>query len=428
MSEKTPPTRDITRLIQPQVRKLEAYHIDETASRIKLDAMENPFPLPDDVRKEVAEAVSRTPINRYPDPSAKALKKAVTNMWGIEPDQMVIGNGSDELIQMLVIAFGGPVLIPSPTFAMYELTARALGQDVVTLPLKNDFSLDADKLISKAKQSKARIIFLACPNNPTGNRYPDEVVMKIVESCNAAVVIDEAYFSFSGRTLIRRMKDHPNMIILRTLSKIGLAGLRIGVLAAAPAVVAELNKIRLPYNINVLSQTMAAVAMERWDFLYQQIQLLVSERQKLYHALTQVPGLTAYPSETNFILFRTEKDASGIHAKLKQAGILIKNLNKLGPLQNCLRVTVGTPVENLEFVHALRKILDTTPKPKTTATKPNAAVPAPKPKTAAPKSKTAPASAPKKPALRPKTAAPKVVPAAKAKQKAAAKAAGKKKR
>lgn len=357
MATKSVKSKDLSRLIRPQVRKLEAYSIDETPCRVKLDAMESPFPMPDNVRQEIAEAVKSAPINRYPDPSAKKLKQAIAGMWGIEPAQTVLGNGSDELIQAVILAFGGPVLVPAPTFSMYEITSRALAQDVVAVSLTKDFSLDADKMIGKAKQVKARVIFLASPNNPTGNRFSDEAIMKILDKTNAAVVIDEAYFSFSGKTYLRRMKDHPNMIILRTLSKIGLAGLRIGTLTASLGVIAELNKVRLPYNINALSQAAALVVLGHWNTLYEQISLLISERERLYNALSSMRGVAAYPSETNFILFRTDRDASRVHAKLKQAGILIKDLNRPGPLKNCLRVTVGAPIENNEFLGALRGIV-----------------------------------------------------------------------
>lgn len=357
MATKSVKSKDLSRLIRPQVRKLEAYSIDETPCRVKLDAMESPFPMPDNVRQEIAEAVKSAPINRYPDPSAKKLKQAIAGMWGIEPAQTILGNGSDELIQAVILAFGGPVLVPAPTFSMYEITSRALAQDVVAVSLTKDFSLDADKMIGKAKQVKARVIFLASPNNPTGNRFSDEAIMKILDKTNAAVVIDEAYFSFSGKTYLRRMKDHPNMIILRTLSKIGLAGLRIGALTASPGVIAELNKVRLPYNINALSQAAALVVLGHWNTLYEQISLLISERERLYNAMSSMRGVAAYPSETNFILFRTDRDASRVHAKLKQAGILIKDLNRPGPLKNCLRVTVGAPIENNEFLGALRGIV-----------------------------------------------------------------------
>ncbi len=350
-------SKDIISLVKPNVRGLAAYHIDETPVRIKLDAMENPYTMPDGVRRELAAAVRKTPINLYPDPSGKELKKAIGALWGMKPDQMILGNGSDELIQTIVLAFGGPVLIPAPTFAMYDITSRALAQDVVSVPLDGGFDLDADTMIRKAKASGAKVIFLACPNNPTGNRYSDRAVRKMLDYTNTAVVIDEAYYSFSGKSYLPLLKKYPNMIILRTLSKIGFAGLRIGVLTASRPLVNELNKIRLPYNINSLSQTVATAVLKHRKVIDRQISLLISERKKLYNALSRLAGVTAYPSETNFILFRTTSDASGIHKRLKQQEILVKNLSKPGPLKNCLRVTVGTSQENREFLRTLGEIL-----------------------------------------------------------------------
>ncbi len=349
----------IVRLIKPQIRKLAAYHIDETPCRIKLDAMENPFSLPALVQREIAKAVSSASINRYPDPSGKELKKAIAGLWGMKPTNMVLGNGSDELIQAIMLAFGGPTLIPVPTFAMYDITSRALAQTVVTVPLDKNFDLDAVLLLKKAKASKAKVIFLACPNNPTGNRFSDKAVRTILDKADAAVVLDEAYFSFSGKSYLPLLQKYPNLIVLRTLSKIGFAGLRIGVLAASAAIVAELNKIRLPYNINTLSQVAAVTALKHKNIIERQISLLISERENLYNALAQMKGVTVYPSETNFILLRTTTDATAVYENVKKAGILIKNLNKPGPLKNCLRVTIGTMEENREFLKTLKTILRT---------------------------------------------------------------------
>jgi histidinol-phosphate aminotransferase len=332
--------------------------VDETPVKIKLDAMENPFTLPLPVRKEIAAAVRGAKINLYPDPSGKELKKAIASLWAMKPGQMILGNGSDELIQAVVLAFGGPVLVPAPTFAMYEITSRALAQEVVTVPLAEDFDLDAEGLLKQAKQSKARVIFLACPNNPTGNRFSDKEVRKVLDRAEAVVVIDEAYYSFSGKSWLRQLSKYPNMVLLRTLSKIGFAGLRVGVLCASPDIVNELNKIRLPYNINSLSQIVGVAALRNKTVINRQISVLISERGKLYNALSRMPGVTAYPSETNFILFRTASDASAIQLKLKKAGVLIKDLNRPGPLANCLRVTIGTPAENREFLKKLKGILD----------------------------------------------------------------------
>lgn len=351
-------SRHITGLVSPSVRALQAYHVDETPVRIKLDAMENPFPLPASVRQEMAKALSRASVNLYPDPTAKALKSAIGKMWGLRPDRMLLGNGSDELIQAIVLAFGGPVLVPTPTFAMYEITARALSQDVVTVPLTREFDLDADAVVRKARQTGARVVFLANPNNPTGNRYSDEAVRKVLTGVKAAVVLDEAYYSFSGRTWLPQLARHPNMILLRTLSKIGLAGLRIGILTAAPEVAAELNKVRLPYNINALSQAAAAIALKHRAVLDRQIAILVSERKKLYQALLRTPGVTPFPSETNFLLLWIERDATPVFQALRKRGILVKNLDRPGPLKGCLRVTIGTPAQNREFLKNLRSILN----------------------------------------------------------------------
>ena len=357
MTTKSRKTKGIINLVRPAVRGLAAYHIDETPVRVKLDAMENPFLLPDKIRKEVAKAAQQALINRYPDPSAKKLKQAIARIWKIDPEQMLLGNGSDELIQAIILAFGGPVITPAPSFAMYDISARALSQKVVSVPLTDEFDLDADAIIKAAKRTKARVIFLACPNNPTGNRYSDAAVRKVLDNVSAAVVIDEAYFSFSGRTFLPYLNRHPGMIILRTLSKIGLAGLRIGVLTASREIAAELNKIRLPYNINVLSQAAALVALRHWSTLNRQISLLISERAKLYNALLRTRGVTPFPTETNFILMWIEKDATAVFKALKKRGILVKNLDRPGPLKGCLRVTIGTPAENREFLSNLKQIL-----------------------------------------------------------------------
>lgn len=352
-------TKDIIDLVRPAVRTLAAYHIDETSVRVKLDAMENPFLLPDKVRTEIGKAAAHALINRYPDPSAKKLKQAIARTWKMDPERMLLGNGSDELIQAIILAFGGPVLAPAPSFAMYEITARALSQKVVTVPLTDEFDLDAEAVIKAAKRSKARVIFLACPNNPTGNRFSEAAVRKVLENVDAAVVIDEAYFSFSGKTFLPFLNKHRNMIILRTLSKIGLAGLRVGVLAASKEIIGELNKIRLPYNVNTLSQAAGQVALKHATTLNAQISLLISERRKLYNALLRTPGVTPFPTETNFILMWIERDATKVFQALKKRGILVKNLDRPGPLKGCLRVTVGTPAENKEFLKELKSILTT---------------------------------------------------------------------
>lgn len=359
MKTKSAKTSGILSLVRPAVRGLAAYHIDETPVRVKLDAMENPFPLPAKVRAEIGRAAAAALINRYPDPSAKKLKAAIARYWKMDPDRMLLGNGSDELIQAVITAFGGPVITPAPSFAMYDITARALSQKVVTVPLTAEFDLDGDSVVQAAKRSKARIIFLAVPNNPTGNRFSPVAVRQVLERSGSVVVIDEAYYSFSGTSYLPWLAKHPNMIVLRTLSKIGLAGLRIGILAASREIVQELNKVRLPYNINALSQAAGFAVLQHRKTLDAQISLLISERRRLYNALLRMPGVTPFPSETNFILLWIEKDATKVFRALKERGILVKNLDRPGPLHGCLRVTIGTPKENLEFLKNLKSCLTT---------------------------------------------------------------------
>ncbi|MFA5073406.1 MAG: histidinol-phosphate transaminase [Nitrospirota bacterium] len=349
--------KSISNLILPSIRKLKAYHIDPISCGIKIDAMENPFPLPEEIREDICTAMNSVSLNRYPDPCASLLKKTIGEFWNIEQNQMIVGNGSDELIQAIMLAFGGPIAIPSPTFAMYEITAKALSLEVSKTPLNKDFSLNPDSLLKQARASKAKLIFLACPNNPTGNRFSDEAIVRILEKTRAAVILDEAYFSFSGKTLLSLLDNYPNLIILRTLSKIGLAGLRLGVALASEEILGHLNKVRLPYNINALSQATAIAALKHRGILNQQISKLISERERLYNALSSIEGIIAYPSEANFILFKTKKDAAFVYARLKQADILIKNMDRPGMLKNCLRVTVGTPEENDTFVTNMKKIL-----------------------------------------------------------------------
>jgi histidinol-phosphate aminotransferase len=359
MRTKSTKTSAVINLVRPAVRGLAAYHIDETPMRVKLDAMENPFLLPDKIRKEIGKAAQQALINRYPDPTAKKLKQAIARYWNMDMERMLLGNGSDELIQAIILAFGGPVLVPTPSFAMYEITATALSQKVVTVPLTNEYDLDANSIIKTAKRAKAKVIFLACPNNPTGNRFSDAALRKVLENVNAVVVIDEAYYSFSGRTILPYLRKHANMIILRTLSKIGMAGLRVGILTASKEIIGELNKIRLPYNLNTLSQAAALVALKHASTLNHQISLLISERRKLYNALLRTPGVTPFPTDTNFILMWIERDATKVFQTLKKRGILVKNLDRPGPLKGCLRVTVGTPAENKEFLKNLRICLTT---------------------------------------------------------------------
>ena len=350
---------DIKSLVKKEVAALGAYEIEDSSARIKLDAMESPYLLPDGLRREVAATLADVPVNLYPDPNAKALKAAIGEYFGVSPEKLVLGNGSDELIAMAISAFGGTpglVAYPAPTFSMYGIIARALGQQVLEMPLTADFSLDFDLTLKFIMQRKPDILFIANPNNPTGNLFDKDLVRRLIEGFYGIVVVDEAYFSFSGETFIDRLDEYPNLIVLRTLSKIGMAGLRVGIMAAGKDVLAEINKVRLPYNLNSLSQRAAEVILRHSGVIDGQVGLITGERERLYGALNSLPGVTAYPSKTNFILFRVP-GASRIFEGLKEKGILVRNLDSPGPLKDCLRVTVGTPEQDEEFLSAMKALV-----------------------------------------------------------------------
>jgi histidinol-phosphate aminotransferase len=349
---------DIKLLVKKEVAALKAYAIEDVQARVKLDAMENPYPLPDDLRAEVERALSDVLVNRYPDPEAKRLKALLGEYLGVAPDNLLLGNGSDEIIGMIISAFGGSpglVAYPKTTFSMYGIIARSLGQETLELPLTDEFDIDFDNTLRLIMGQRPKVVFLAYPNNPTGNLFDRDKVRRLIAGTFGMVVVDEAYYSFSGESFINDIKEYPNLIVLRTLSKIGMAGLRVGIMAANPDVLAEVNKVRLPYNLNSLSQAAAEVILRRRDVIDLQVATLIDEREKLYTELSGMPGVTAYPSKTNFILFRV-KGAARIFEALKERGILIRNMDSPGPLADCLRVTVGTPDENAEFLKTLKEL------------------------------------------------------------------------
>jgi len=349
---------DIKLLVKKEVAELKAYAIEEPHAAIKLDAMENPYVLPEEMRRELAYRLASVEVNRYPDPEAKRLKARLSKYLGVPAANLVLGNGSDELIGMVISAFGGsPGLIayPTPTFSMYGIIARGLGQQVLELPLTPDFEIDFDGTLKLLMEKRPKVLFIAYPNNPTGNQFDRDKVRRLIAGTFGIVVVDEAYFSFSGDTFINELKEYPNLVVLRTLSKVGMAGLRVGIMAASVDVCREVNKVRLPYNLNSLSQAAAEYVLSKSDVIDGQVKVLIAERERLFKELSKVPGVYAYPSKTNFILFKT-RESGNVYKGLMERGILIRDLNSPGPLADCLRVTVGTPEENAAFIAALREI------------------------------------------------------------------------
>lgn len=353
----------IRQLIKPAILDAKAYHVPAADGFIKLDAMENPYAWPEEIKTAWSEYLQQAELNRYPDAGTCELKQSLAKLYSV-PDNlsMMLGNGSDELIQLILLALNksfNVVMAPEPTFVMYRLLSSMLDLDFVGVPLNNDFSLNLSAMLDVIKQKQPGIIFIAWPNNPTGNAFDESALEQIIEVSSGLVVIDEAYHIFAGKSMLSCINKYPNVLLMRTLSKLGLAGLRLGTLIGVPPLINELEKLRLPYNIGTLNQLSFNFICQHIDILYQQAEKIRQDRAILFNHLSKINGIVAWPSETNFILFRvTNLNANDVHSALLENKILIKNLNGTHPLlENCLRVTVGTAEENKSFLSALKSIL-----------------------------------------------------------------------
>lgn len=348
-------------VLRPEILGWKAYHVPDSAGMVKLDAMENPFSLDDSVRTILAKALSDAPINRYPDAGAGALRSLMKRTLEIpESADVLLGNGSDELIQILCQAVAKPgavVLGVEPSFVMYRVSAAIAGVRYEGVPLKPDFAIDEAALFEAIDAHRPALIFLAYPNNPTGNLFDDGLVRRVIERAPGLVVVDEAYHAFAGRSWMPQVGAWPNLLVMRTLSKLGLAGLRLGYLVGSNEWLRQLDKVRLPYNINVLTQVAARVTLENLRVLLDQASTIVRQRSVLQAALSEVRGVRVFPSEANFVTFRIP-DAVSVFEQLRQNRVLIKCLHGAHPLLvDCLRVTVGSAEENAVFLDTLRRIV-----------------------------------------------------------------------
>lgn len=353
--------------LRPEVRALAAYHVPDAAGFIKLDAMENPYGLPPDLIDQWLDTLRGVALNRYPDPAAPLLRAALRERLELSPEmELLLGNGSDELIQIILMALAAPgrnVLVPEPGFSMYRLICATVGLNFIGVPLRADFSLDGPAMQAAIALHRPAVVFLCYPNNPTGNLWARTDIDAVIAAAPGLVVVDEAYHAFAQESYLPQLGHQPNLLVLRTLSKMGIAGLRLGMLAGPPAWLSEFDKIRLPYNINVLTQASVNFALRHYAVLEAQAALIRVAREQLYADLMALPGVTPYPSRANFILFRGPAgQAAAIYSGLKARGILIKSMDPVGagagnPLRDCLRVTVGTPQENAAFLSALRAVL-----------------------------------------------------------------------
>lgn len=348
-------------LVRPEILALKAYNVAESEGMVKLDAMENPYRLPAEMRAELAAVLAEAEINRYPEPTGRRLRELLAARMQVPAGmEVLLGNGSDDLIQIVTLALARPgavVMYPDPTFVMYKMNAVLAGMKPVGVPTRADFSLDQAAFVAAVREHNPALVFMAYPNNPTGALFDADDIAEIIRATDGLVVLDEAYHVFAQKTFMPRLAEFPNLVVMRTVSKLGLAGIRLGYLAGRPEWVREFNKVRQAYNVNVLTQAAASYVLGKLEVLEGQAQVIREERGVLREGLVALPGVTVYPSEANFFLTRVP-DAMRCFEALKSQGVLVRNFHGAHPaLENCLRITVGTPDENRILLSAMREAL-----------------------------------------------------------------------
>ena len=350
--------------IRQDVQSMHAYAVQDSAGMVKLDAMENPHRLPEALQAELGQRLGALALNRYPDGRINDLRRALADYAQMpEGFDIMLGNGSDELISLLALACdvpGASVLAPLPGFVMYAMSAQLQGLKFIGVDLTADFELDEAAMLAAIAQHKPSITYLAYPNNPTANLWDDAVIERIIEAVGAQgglVVMDEAYQPFASKSYLDRLAQHSHVLLMRTLSKFGVAGIRLGYMMGPQALIAEFDKVRPPYNISVLNCECALFALEHQDVFAAQALDLRAQRAIIFEALSQLSGVRAYPSEANMILLRVP-DAQKTFEAMRERKVLIKNVSKMHPLlTNCLRLTVGTAAENRLMLTALQESL-----------------------------------------------------------------------
>ncbi len=352
---------DRIRAPRADLAALAPYDAKHIEAEVMLASNENPHGLPGELVEKLVEGVHRMRLNRYPDPLATKLRELIAEANGLEPENVLVGNGGDELIFDLLLAWGGPgrtlVDLP-PTFAMYGIDARVTGTGIVRIPRREDFSIDEEALLERLSHGDIDIVMIANPNNPTGTLAPETLLIDVLNATDALVLVDEAYFEFSRHTMRPHMQRHDNLVILRTFSKaFSLAALRAGYLLAHEDVIAELTKVRQPYSVNAFTQMAAAIVFRERPVFEATISQLIRERDTLIHQLSEIPGVTVFPSEANFVLFRVEHASAVWRDLLHEHSILVRDFSRTPGLEDCLRVSVGTEQEVARFVGALEQIM-----------------------------------------------------------------------
>jgi histidinol-phosphate aminotransferase len=348
-------------IVRDEIRAMSAYAVAHADGLVKLDAMENPYGLPAALQREIAEAVSRVALNRYPDPTAPQLIRRLRETMGIPAGfDVLLGNGSDEIIHIVVQSVarrGAVVLAPRPSFVMFSAYAALAGLEYAGVLLKPDFALDEHAFLEAMRRQRPAVVFIAYPNNPSGNLFDENAIARIVAAAPGLVVIDEAYHAFARKTFMTRLPEFPNLIVMRTLSKLGLAGIRLGYAVGRPEWIREFDKVRSPYNVNSLTHVVAERILAHHDVLDAQARSIVAERARLDAELRRLPRISVFPSDANFILVRVP-DAPAVFEGMRRRGVLVKNLHTGVPLlEGCVRLTVGTPEENTRCLAAFSQSL-----------------------------------------------------------------------
>lgn len=354
------------RHLKPGIREQKAYTLRHFEPRIKLNQNESPYDIPHALKERLWERLADREWNRYPPFIAEDFISAVAEATGWTAEGILVGNGSNELIQALfasVVLPGTAVIIPEPTFTLYQLMTAVGAGDPVPVPLDSELGFPIERIIAAARERAAAIIVLCTPNNPTGGALTREEILEIHDRTDALIVLDQAYVEFGGYDAIPLLEERPRLLLLRTFSKaLALAGLRAGYLLGHPRLVQEISKAKLPYNINFITESIAAEVLRNRKLLASQIATICGERDRLAHELARIPGLRVYPTEANFVLFRVERDDIDhrllFQRLLEEEGILVRDVSTYPMLERCLRVNAGTPRENDLFLAAMQRLMN----------------------------------------------------------------------
>ncbi len=343
-----------------EIQDLHSFPKPPFKRQVRLNANESPYRTSSKVSYEISRQIGAAELNRYPDPYACELRGKIGENIGFDRDWILVGNGSDEIISILITAFGkrpGKVCFPVPTFPMYHVCTVCEKQNSMTVPLTPLFDIDLEQFLGRVDEEKPDLIVFAFPNNPTGNCFSQDSISRVIDEVSCPVVLDEAYYEFSKKTFLPKLKTAENLIVVRTFSKIGFAGIRLGYMLGHPHVISNIQKAKLPFNVNSITQEIGKVVLSNWDSVLKSADEIVQERQRVFDALKTNSALTTFKSDANFIMFKPCFSPKGLMSFLESNNVFIKSLG--GSLEGYMRVTIGTGLENDIFLSYLKKYTDT---------------------------------------------------------------------